>query len=75
VTRVSGNCSSTSKKSRWHRRRPGSEFRALHRGAEATCCRNLLLLTQDGAAPDERLVPDGPKVRVEAACRWLLDEP
>jgi len=48
------------------------EYRGLHKGARDARCRDLLLLTPDGAAPAERFVPKGPKVRVEALWRWLL---
>lgn len=50
------------------------EYRALHKGARATRCRNLLLLTPEGADPGGRWVAPGPKVRVEALWRWLLEE-
>ncbi|MBI2930148.1 MAG: ATP-binding protein [Planctomycetes bacterium] len=48
------------------------EYRALYKAAKATRCRDLLLLTPDGAAPVAGLIPSGPKVRVEALWRWLL---
>jgi hypothetical protein len=48
------------------------EYRALHRAAEASRCRDLLILTPDGVPPPPRLVPPGPKVRVLALWEWLL---
>lgn len=49
------------------------EYRALHKAAAATRCRELLLLTPDGAPPPARIVPKGPAVRVEAVWKWLLE--
>ncbi len=49
------------------------EYGSLFKGAKATRCRDLLLLTPDGAAPPERWVPSGPEVRVGPLWRWLLD--
>lgn len=49
------------------------EYRALHKAAAATRCRELLLLTPDGTPPPARIVPKGPAVRVEAVWRWLLE--
>ncbi|MBI2900435.1 MAG: ATP-binding protein [Planctomycetes bacterium] len=48
------------------------EYRALHKAAKIARCKDLLLLTPDGAAPPARFVPRGPKVRVEPLWRWLL---
>jgi predicted AAA+ superfamily ATPase len=50
------------------------EYGSLYRGAGATRCRDLLLLTPDGAAPPGRWMPSGPEVRIEPLWRWLLDE-
>ena len=49
------------------------EYGALHKAAKATRCDELLLLTPEGAPPPERLVPSGPKVRVQALWQWLLE--
>ncbi len=51
------------------------EYRAFRKGARDLRCRNLLLLTPEGSPPPDRLVPKGPKVRVEALWRWLLESP
>jgi hypothetical protein len=48
------------------------EYRGLHRASEASRCRELLILTPDGSPPPPRLVPPGPKVRVQALWQWLL---
>ncbi len=50
------------------------EYRALRKGAQATRCRDLLLLTPEGRAPEKRWVPPGLKVRVESLWKWLLEE-
>ncbi len=50
------------------------EYRALHKGAQAARCRDLLILTPEGAAPAQRFVPKGPQVRIEALWRWLLED-
>lgn len=49
------------------------EVGALQKAAKATRCRDLLLLTPEGAPPPERLVQSGPKVRVQALWQWLLE--
>lgn len=49
------------------------ENAALHRAAKAARCKELLLLTPEGAPPPERLIPSGPKVRVQALRQWLLE--
>jgi predicted AAA+ superfamily ATPase len=49
------------------------EYGALHQAAKVTGCRELLLLTPDGAVPSDRWIPEGPKVRVEALWKWLLE--
>lgn len=49
------------------------EYRALYKAASATRCRDLLILTSDGRAPVQALVPKGPKVEVRDIARWLLD--
>lgn len=48
------------------------EYRALHKAAAATRCKELLLLTPDGVEPPARLRPKGPKVEVKAVWSWLL---
>jgi predicted AAA+ superfamily ATPase len=48
------------------------EYTSLHKAAATTRCRDLLILTRDGRAPPERLVPKGPRVRVQAVWEWLL---
>jgi predicted AAA+ superfamily ATPase len=50
----------------------GREYRGLRKAAKALRCRDLLILTPDGAPPAERFVPEGPPVKVEALWRWLL---
>jgi hypothetical protein len=49
------------------------EYAGLHRAAKATRCDEFLLLTPEGAPPPERLVPSGPKVRVQSLWQWLLE--
>ena len=49
------------------------EYGALYKAAKATRCKDLLLLTPDGAPPPEQWVPSGPTVRVEAIWKWLLE--
>ena len=49
------------------------EYVALYKAAKATRCRELLLVTPDGAAPQERWAPPGPTVRVQALWSWLLE--
>ena len=48
------------------------EYRALHKAAKVTRCRDLLIVTPDGAEPAARFVPKGPAVAVEPLWRWLL---
>lgn len=50
----------------------GREYAALYKAAEATRCRELLLLTPDGDPPPKHWIPEGPAVRLEPAWRWLL---
>jgi len=50
------------------------EYGALTKAGKATRCKDLVLLTPDGAAPSEPWIPSGPAVRVEAIWKWLLDE-
>lgn len=49
------------------------EYRALFRAGRALKCRELLILTPDGAAPAARFLPEGPAVKVEALWRWLAE--
>ena len=48
------------------------EYGALYKAVKATRCKELLLLTPDGAAPSQQWIPSGPEVRVEALWKWLL---
>lgn len=48
------------------------EYRALRKAAKALRCRDLLILTPDGAEAPERFVPEGPAVKVEPLWRWLI---
>jgi predicted AAA+ superfamily ATPase len=49
------------------------EYGALYKASAATRCRDLLLLTLDGAAPSKLLIPKGPSVSVRAVWEWLLE--
>lgn len=49
------------------------EFGALYKASQATRCKELLLLTPDGAAPRSAWVPSGPAVRVAPLWSWLLE--
>lgn len=49
------------------------EYSALYKAAEATRCKDLLILTLEGAAPREDWQVSGPKTRVESLWRWLLE--
>jgi predicted AAA+ superfamily ATPase len=51
------------------------EYRALYKASAATRCRDLLVLTPEGAPPPSRWIPPGPKVKVQPLWRWLLDVP
>ena len=49
------------------------EYGALYKAGKATHCKELVLLTPNGAAPSEAWVPSGPAVRVEAIWKWVLE--
>jgi len=49
------------------------EYHALHKGAATTRCRDLLIITHNGALPPRLLVPRGAAVAVKAAREWLLE--
>ena len=52
---------------------PRTQEHALRKGAEATRCRDLLLLTPDGSLPREARIPRGLEVQVQPLWRWLLE--
>jgi uncharacterized protein len=49
------------------------EFGGLYKAGKATRCKELLLLTPNGAPPSEPWIPSGPTVRVQSVWSWLLE--